>query len=63
MHYNRYRYYSPETARFNTPDPIGLAGGLNQTQYVPNPTVLFLKINTGVREGSSHLTTSSNSYV
>ncbi|WP_223664583.1 RHS repeat-associated core domain-containing protein [Serratia sp. JSRIV002] len=38
MYYNRYRYYSPETARFITPDPIGLAGGLNQTQYVPNPT-------------------------
>ncbi|MBE0147995.1 hypothetical protein FOT80_01115 [Serratia fonticola] len=38
LHYNRYRYYSPETARFITPDPIGLAGGLNQTQYVPNPT-------------------------
>nr|WP_261170040.1 RHS repeat-associated core domain-containing protein [Serratia fonticola] len=31
LHYNRYRYYSPETARFITPDPIGLAGGLNQT--------------------------------
>ncbi|HHQ4309018.1 TPA: RHS repeat-associated core domain-containing protein [Serratia fonticola] len=38
LHYNRYRYYSPETARFITPDPIGLTGGLNQTQYVPNPT-------------------------
>ena len=38
LHYNRYRYYPPETARFITPDPIGLAGGLNQTQYVPNPT-------------------------
>ncbi|WP_337049669.1 RHS repeat-associated core domain-containing protein [Serratia fonticola] len=38
LHYNRYRYYSPETARFITPDPIGLAGGLNQTQYGPNPT-------------------------
>uniref|UniRef100_UPI0018E3B3A3 RHS repeat domain-containing protein n=1 Tax=unclassified Serratia (in: enterobacteria) TaxID=2647522 RepID=UPI0018E3B3A3 len=38
LHYNRYRYYSPDTARFITPDPIGLAGGLNQTQYVPNPT-------------------------
>ncbi|WP_312847557.1 RHS repeat-associated core domain-containing protein [Serratia fonticola] len=31
-------YYSPETARFITPDPIGRTGGLNQTQYVPNPT-------------------------
>nr|WP_237736943.1 RHS repeat-associated core domain-containing protein [Serratia fonticola] len=38
MHYDLHRYYSPEIARFITPDPIGLAGGLNQTQYVPNPT-------------------------
>ncbi len=38
LHYNRHRYYDPETARFITFDPIGLAGGLNNTQYVPNPT-------------------------
>ncbi|MNG96392.1 putative deoxyribonuclease RhsC [compost metagenome] len=38
LHYNRYRYYQPETGRFITPDPIGLAGGLNNYQYAPNPT-------------------------
>ncbi|MFM5554111.1 RHS repeat domain-containing protein [Aeromonas veronii] len=37
LHYNRYRYYQPETGRFITPDPIGLAGGLNNYQYAPNP--------------------------
>ncbi|CAM3543491.1 Putative deoxyribonuclease RhsC [Vibrio aerogenes CECT 7868] len=38
LHYNRHRYYSPGTGRFTTIDPIGLAGGLNNYQYVPNPT-------------------------
>ena len=38
LHYNRHRYYSPETGRFITVDPIGLAGGLNNYQYVKNPT-------------------------
>ena len=38
LHYNRHRYYNPETGRFLTPDPIKLAGGLNSYQYVPNPT-------------------------
>ncbi|WP_245749905.1 RHS repeat-associated core domain-containing protein [Marinobacter zhejiangensis] len=38
LHYNRHRYYNPTTGRFLTPDPIGLAGGLNNYQYVPNPT-------------------------
>ncbi|WP_228125733.1 RHS repeat-associated core domain-containing protein, partial [Photobacterium damselae] len=33
----RHRYYSPKTGRFTTVDPIGLAGGLNNYQYVPNP--------------------------
>ncbi|MGL6534104.1 RHS repeat-associated core domain-containing protein [Aeromonas caviae] len=38
LHYNRHRYYQPGTGRFITPDPIGLAGGLNNYQYAPNPT-------------------------
>lgn len=38
LHYNRYRYYDPDTGRFITPDPIGLAGGNNSYQYAPNPT-------------------------
>lgn len=36
LHYNRHRYYNPGTGRFLTPDPIKLAGGLNNYQYVPN---------------------------
>nr|WP_285892494.1 RHS repeat-associated core domain-containing protein [Vibrio intestinalis] len=38
LHYNRHRYYSPNSGRFITADPIGLAGGLNNYQYVVNPT-------------------------
>lgn len=38
LYYNRYRYYDPNSGRFTTIDPIALAGGLNNYQYVPNPT-------------------------
>ncbi|MEM6983315.1 MAG: RHS repeat-associated core domain-containing protein [Pseudomonadota bacterium] len=37
LHYNRYRYYSPKQQRFINQDPIGLVGGINHYQYVPNP--------------------------
>jgi len=37
LHYNLFRYYDPDCARFTQPDPIGLAGGLNLYQYAPNP--------------------------
>ncbi|MFY1825563.1 RHS repeat-associated core domain-containing protein [Myxococcus fulvus] len=36
-HYNRYRYYAPETGRYISPDPIGLVGGHNLYSYVPSP--------------------------
>ncbi|MGY2184202.1 RHS repeat-associated core domain-containing protein, partial [Pseudomonas agarici] len=31
------RFYDPDVGRFTTPDPIGLAGGINLYQYAPNP--------------------------
>jgi RHS repeat-associated protein len=37
LHYNGHRYYDPETGRFLSKDPIGLAGGLNEYQYVFSP--------------------------
>jgi RHS repeat-associated protein len=36
LHYNRYRYYDPESGRFVSRDPIGLLGGLNLHAYAPN---------------------------
>jgi len=38
LHYNRYRYYEPDTARYLTQDPVRLNGGENLYRYAPNPT-------------------------
>ncbi|QTI88151.1 DUF6531 domain-containing protein [Streptomyces sp. AgN23] len=37
LHYNLFRYYDPETARYLTPDPLGLAPADNPHTYVVNP--------------------------
>ncbi|WP_180182653.1 RHS repeat-associated core domain-containing protein [Acinetobacter sp. YH01020] len=37
LHYNRYRYYEPFSARYIGKDPIGLFGGLNNSSYVSDP--------------------------
>ena len=38
LHYNRHRYYDPDTARYFSQDPVGLNGGENLYGYAPNPT-------------------------
>ncbi|MEV6837578.1 putative T7SS-secreted protein [Streptomyces sp. NPDC051133] len=37
LHYNYFRHYDPETARYLTPDPLGLAPAPNSATYVSNP--------------------------
>ena len=37
LNYNRYRYFEPGIGRYQSPDPIGLRGGINAFQYAPNP--------------------------
>ncbi|WP_051385779.1 DUF6531 domain-containing protein [Actinokineospora inagensis] len=37
-HYNLHRYYDPETGRYASQDPLGLAPAPNPNSYVPNPT-------------------------
>ncbi|MEU3493075.1 RHS repeat-associated core domain-containing protein [Kitasatospora cineracea] len=37
LHYNVHRYYDPETGRYASPDPLGLAPAPNPEVYVRNP--------------------------
>ncbi|MFE7116025.1 polymorphic toxin type 30 domain-containing protein [Streptomyces sp. NPDC057654] len=37
LHYNYFRYYDPETARYATPDPLGINPAPNHHAYVRNP--------------------------
>ncbi|NLU71303.1 type IV secretion protein Rhs [Streptomyces sp. HNM0575] len=37
LHYNHFRHYDPDTARYVSPDPLGLAPAPNPTAYVLNP--------------------------
>ncbi|MGP3949596.1 DUF6531 domain-containing protein [Streptomyces sp. 7N604] len=38
LHYNYFRYYDPEFARYVTPDPLGLEPAPNHYGYVNNPS-------------------------
>ncbi|MGH9629947.1 MAG: RHS repeat-associated core domain-containing protein, partial [Bryobacteraceae bacterium] len=39
LHYNRFRYYSPELGRYLQSDPAGQSGGVNLYAYSANPLV------------------------
>ncbi len=42
LHYNWHRYYDPETGRYLTPDPIGLAGGINPFVYAESNPINYI---------------------
>ncbi|MEV6478909.1 putative T7SS-secreted protein [Streptomyces sp. NPDC051576] len=37
LHYNFFRYYDPEAARYLTSDPLGIEPAPNPVTYIPNP--------------------------
>ncbi|MEV8365298.1 DUF6531 domain-containing protein [Streptomyces niveus] len=40
LHYNVHRYYDPDSGRYISPDPLGLAPAPHQYAYVSNPFVM-----------------------
>ncbi|MDK9364601.1 RHS repeat-associated core domain-containing protein [Lelliottia wanjuensis] len=69
LYYNRHRYYDPRQGRYNTQDPIGLAGDWNAYVYPLDPTIyidpLGLKECTGsarVLQGNSRLVGKGGGY-
>ncbi|QES22098.1 RHS repeat-associated core domain-containing protein [Streptomyces venezuelae] len=38
LHYNRHRHYDPDSGRYMSPDPLGLAPAPNAVTYVDDPT-------------------------
>ncbi|MGW8061196.1 putative T7SS-secreted protein [Streptomyces ziwulingensis] len=40
LHYNLFRHYDPETGRYTSPDPLGLAPAPNPVAYVHNPSTV-----------------------
>ncbi|PSU34144.1 RHS repeat-associated core domain-containing protein [Photobacterium lutimaris] len=59
LHYNRFRYYDPQTGRFIHQDPIGLLGGINHYQYAPNPLQWIDPLGLSCKEEKSVLNESS----
>jgi len=62
FHYNYHRYYDPQTGRYLTPDPIGLAGGMNLYAYVGNDPVNGVDP-TGLARWKGYLTITSGGEV
>lgn len=41
LHNNHFRHYDPQTARYTSPDPLGLAPSPNHYAYVPDPLTVM----------------------
>ncbi|MFI7384681.1 putative T7SS-secreted protein [Streptomyces sp. NPDC049813] len=63
LHYNYFRHYDPDNARYLTSDPLGLGPGPNDSTYVHNPHTwtdpLGLAPDADCPEAISHKTASS----
>ncbi|MET8881268.1 putative T7SS-secreted protein [Streptomyces rubiginosohelvolus] len=63
LHYNYFRHYDPDNARYLTPDPLGLSPAPNPATYVHNPHTwgdpLGLAPDAGCPDAPSHKTASS----
>ena len=42
LHYNRHRYYGPQSGRYLTPDPLGMPDGPNSYVYVKNNPLRYV---------------------
>src|SRR5262249_37343893 len=52
LHYNRFRYFSPELGRYLQSDPAGLAGGINAYAY-PHTPLTAVDVNGLARNGGT----------
>ncbi|MFG2877760.1 putative T7SS-secreted protein [Streptomyces sp. NPDC048337] len=55
LHHNFFRTYDPETARYLSPDPLGLAPAPNPATYVHNPFTWFDPLGLSACPPNAHL--------
>ncbi|MDT7486809.1 RHS repeat-associated core domain-containing protein [Citrobacter koseri] len=61
LHYNRYRYYEPESGRYISADPLKLGAGLNLYAYAPNPLNWIDPLGLSACAPTHHLATNKHS--
>ena len=62
LFYNVFRYYNPDTGRYLSPDPLGLAPAPNNYTYPSNPTVVCdpLGLDPGLGTAAGHVDKTDN---
>ena len=62
LHYNRYRYYNPDTHTYTSPDPLGIGPNpQSATAYVHNPHTWVDPLGLEYKDGISHADGSADS--
>ncbi|SEC64081.1 RHS repeat-associated core domain-containing protein [Streptomyces melanosporofaciens] len=54
LHYNFHRYYDPDSARYLSPDPLGLSPAPNPATYTQNPHTWFDPLGLSPCPGGNH---------